>query len=419
MLKDHLVRILRSDTVREESRGESLSVGQRTHMSQVMGGYLNLFQGRRRSRHLQTRSNEPTPPPIPLQDEVGRWMLMSGIQHENGGVARYFLSDLKQNKPLSTEITAYCAAGFLLLHDRTGSTRYLDAALKATRYLTDRAWDPQSSSMPFECEGDGPKYGYFFDSGIIVRSLLAIWRKCGEKRFLSAARGCADFMADCFFDGEDYSPVITLPDKRRVDYEYRRWSQSPGCYQLKAALAWLELGEVTGEERYIKLYDSMLNRCLQSHASFLPGSEDDGWVMDRLHAYAYFLEGLLPEIEKPAGRRALHQGILRLDAYAKKIPPKFLRSDVLAQLLRVQLFADQEGVLPVNLPAVKAEVAEIGQFQSHDIDSALNGGFWFGKKDGKIEPFMNPVSTVFCFQALDMWERYQAGQRGWSWRNLI
>jgi hypothetical protein len=345
-------------------------------------------------------------------------MLVSGIQLESGGVARYYLSDVKQNKPVSTEVTAYCVAGFLLLHERTGETRYFDAALKAAHYLSDLAWDSQSSSIPFECE-DGPKYGYFFDTGIIVRGLVSMWRKCEQKRILSIALECADFMADCFFVGGDYSPVITLPDKRRLDYEYCSWSLSPGCYQLKASLAWRELGEITLEERYSRLYDSMLNRCLQTYASFLPGSEDDGRVMDRLHAYAYFLEGLLPSIDKPGCRQALREGIVWLDGYARKIQPKFLRSDVRAQLLRIRLFADQARVLPVDVHAIEEEAAEIRSFQSHDTDSALNGGFWFGKKVGKIEPFMNPVSTLFCFQALDMWERYQEGERDWDWRRLI
>jgi hypothetical protein len=34
-------------------------------------------------------------------------------------------------------------------------------------------------------------------------------------------------------------------------------------------------------------------------------------------------------------------------------------------------------------------------------------------------PYMNPVSTVFCYQALEMWERYQAGERQFRWQNLI
>ena len=419
MLKGHLVRILKSETLSHENDQDNLSVGQTMQMSQVVGGYLNLFKARRSFRKLQTGTSEPAPVRVPLQDEVGRWMLMSGIQHESGGVARYFLSDVRRNMPPSTEVTAYCAAGFLLLHERTGETRYFEAGLKAAHYLTDLAWDPESCSIPFECEGNGPKYGYFFDTGIIVRGLLSMWRKWGHKRILSIALECADFMANCFFAGGEYSPVITLPDKRCLDCESWGWSQNPGCYQLKASLAWRELGEITREDRYSRLYDSMLNRCLQTYTSFLPGSEDDVKVMDRLHAYAYFLEGLLPEIDRPGCRQALREGIVWLDGYAKKVQPKFLRSDVLAQLLRIRLFADQARVLPVHVHAIEEEAAEIRRFQSHDTDSALNGGFWFGKKLGKIEPFMNPVSTLFCFQALDMWERYQEGERDWNWRDLI
>ncbi len=420
MLVEHLVRILKPQYFGSENGQENLSGAQRVHMPQVVGDYLHLLNGRTRRRgHLQMRAADPFIAPIALEDSVGRWMLRSGIQHENGGVARYFLSDVKRNKQSSTVITGYCAAGFMLLYERTADTRYLDAAVKAAYYLIDRTWDPQSCSMAFEAEEKGQKHGYFFDTGIAVRGLLAVWRKTEQKTCLAAAINCADFMAGHFFDGLDYRPIITLPDKKPVDYEYRRWSQSPGCYQLKASLAWLEISEITGEKRYVKLYRDFLQRCLETEASFLPGSDDDGWIMDRLHAYSFFLEGLLPKIDDSMCRHVFREGLERLNAYARKIPPKFVRSDVLAQLLRLHLFADHAGILPLNAAAIEADAVQIREFQSENNDSALNGGFWFGKKLGKMEPFMNPVSTILCYQALDTWERYQAGDRDLDWTNLI
>ena len=41
---------------------------------------------------------------------AGCWFLSSGIQDEHGGVARYYRSDIRQNLPVSSEITGYAAS---------------------------------------------------------------------------------------------------------------------------------------------------------------------------------------------------------------------------------------------------------------------------------------------------------------------
>jgi hypothetical protein len=39
----------------------------------------------------------------------------------------------------------------------------------------------------------------------------------------------------------------------------------------------------------------------------------------------------------------------------------------------------------------------------------VNGGFYFGRKNGEWMPFVNPVSTVFASQALAMWDGADPG----------
>jgi hypothetical protein len=350
--------------------------------------------------------------------DAGEWSLRSGIQEAGGGVARYYLSDRGRNAPVSTEITGYYASSLMTMYQQSGDSLYLEAALKAAEYLVN-AWDEECSAMPFECEGDGQKYSYFFDTGIIVRGLLAVWREVGTPRFLATAEKCGESMAEDFFDGKDFSPIIEIPYKNVLRYEPARWSRSPGCYQLKAALGWYELWEATRKERYRTLYRSLLEAAVESNTYFLPGSDTDVPVMDRLHAYSYFLEGLLPVIEEEDCARALASGIERAAEYARAIAPKFLRSDVLAQLLRVRMFADQYGVAPLDRGAAREEVSLLQKFQSGDADLRLKGGFWFGRKDGNVLPFMNPVSTAFSQQALEMCDRYQKRDRDLRWQSLI
>jgi uncharacterized protein YyaL (SSP411 family) len=350
--------------------------------------------------------------------EAGEWFLRSGIQDATGGVARYYFSDRECNAPLTTEITAYYAGALVALYKRSADTRYLDAAINAARYLV-RAWDAKCSAMPFECDSENGKYSYFFDNGIIVRGLLAVWRECENPVFLSMAQKVGDSMARDFSHGGQFSPILELPSKSPLGYEPARWSRSPGCYQFKAALAWHELWQVTKEERYHARYRNLLDASLASHTSFLPGVDIEISVMDRLHAYSYFLEGLLPAVEEQACADAMAEGIERAAGFVRKISPVFLRSDVIAQLLRVRLFADQHGVLPLDQDAAEKEISILKSFQSDDSDVRLNGGFWFGKKNGNLLPFMNPVSTAFSTQAVEMWNQYQRGHRTLRWQSLV
>jgi len=346
---------------------------------------------------------------------AGEWFLRAGIQEANGGVARYYFSDRKRNAPLTTEITAYSASALVRLAKQESDARYLDAAIKAATYLVN-GWDAKSSAMPFECEPEGSRYSYFFDNGIIVRGLLAVWRESENDEFLATAVKVGDSMMRDFADDAHFSPILELPGKTPLALEPARWSRSPGCYQLKAALGWHELWQVTKNERYLGCYRQLLNASLESHMEFLPGCETDIPVMDRLHPYSYFLEGLLAAAGEPAAAEAMAVGIDRLASFARKLAPLFLRSDVLAQLLRVRLFADQYGVLRLSEDAAQEEIELMQGFQSDDPDPRLNGGFWFGRKNGEILPFMNPVSTAFCYQALEMWN--QRGRK-LEWETLV
>jgi hypothetical protein len=333
---------------------------------------------------------------------AGEWFLRSGIQEAKGGMARYYFSDRGRNAALTTEITAYCASSLIDLYKRNPDERLLQAAKDAANYLV-KSLDTNSSAMPFEAESEGTKYSYFFDNGIIVRGLLTVWRQCGDEEYLSTARLVGDSMAKDFADGQLFSPILELPDKSALPYEKARWSRSPGCYQLKAALGWYELWQITTEERYLSLYRQLLETSLATYESFLPGVDNELAVMDRMHAYSYFLEGLLPTINEPASARAMVDGLNRAKVFVDNLSDRFLRSDVVAQLFRVKLFADQNGILPLDEDAAEKDVAILRDFQSADSDPHLNGGFWFGKKNGEMLPFMNPVSTAFCQQALDMW----------------
>ena len=339
------------------------------------------------------------------------WFLDSGIQDPRGGVARYYRGDVGRNARVSTEITGYAISSLVYLHERTGDERCLERARKAGSFLIEHAWDDKAAVFPFEhsFDGDTPDaLAYFFDSGIIARGLLALWRTTGDERYLDGAVRAGESMGRHFVSKKAIHPILKLPTMEPLAYT-SQWSRGPGCYQLKSALAWFDLFTVTGTNRFLDWYDDALQSALRSHVSFLP-AENAEKTMDRLHAYSYFLEGVMPAADRAEVRAALREGIFRVSGYLCEIASVFERSDVYAQLLRVRLFADQLAGIPVERTDAEREVRRIPEFQLTHHDGRYDGGYAFGRKAGAIIPHMNPVSTAFCSQALAMWSDYDAGR---------
>ncbi len=339
--------------------------------------------------------------PVPISD-VGEWLLDSGIQEPGGGVARYHRADLGRNLPISVEITGYAASALVYLHGVTGQEVYLERALASAHFLTRTAWNPKTAALPFEL--DPPAFTYFFDCGIVVRGLLAAWRAAGDAECLSTAIAIGHAMAADFraSDGTLH-PILALPSKHPIGRDPRRWSRSDGCYQLKAAMAWWDLAEASGEESFREPYEHTLDHALRTWHTFLPGHPDGQHVMDRLHAFLYFLEGLLPVAGDPRCAAVLAEGIHRTAHYLNDLAADFARSDVYAQLLRVRVYTDWCGAARLDRAAADSEARQLARFE------APGGGFYFGRKGGQWLPHLNPVSAIFALQALDLWRSAAAG----------
>ncbi|MBS1827956.1 MAG: hypothetical protein JST93_21790 [Acidobacteria bacterium] len=353
-------------------------------------------------------------------ERAGRWFLHSGIQENHGGVARYYRIDLARNNRISTEITGYAVSALVYLYESTGRQEYLDAAIKAGDFLL-RAFHPELEVFPFEwppTQAPEENRVFFFDGGIIIRGLLALHRLTGDLRYLETAKQAGDGLARVHEHDGNYAPILQLPHLTPLPYG-NTWSNNSGCYQLKSALAWRQLADATGEQRYARYFETALERALANDASFLPGATERHRVMDRLHAYSYFLEALLSVADQPECRAALRNGINKVAHYLRDIAPEFARSDVYGQLLRVRIFAAHQIAVPLNHAQAAEEAAAMAQFQMESIDPRLDGGFCFGKRDGHFTPHANPVSTAFCLQALHMWRQHEGGAIRESWRDLI
>lgn len=324
----------------------------------------------------------------------------SGIQEPSGGVARYYLASESRNKPISTEITGYFVSAMVYLFERTGRAEYLDASARAARFLTREVRNRELKIIPFELAPDSP--AYFFDCGIIARGLLSIHAVTREDEYLEIAVECGDTMGERFRSGRDLHPILAMPSLTPIAYE-PRWSRSPGCYQLKSAMAWHNLFTVTGEIKFRDWYDDVLETALATHISFLPGEDNAQRIMDRLHAYLYFMEGMLPAAAREECVEAYRLGLSNAASLLRKIGPAFRRSDVCAQILRTRLHCG----LPIDRVAAEEEAAWCLGYQYADGDARHRNGFSFGSNGHGLMPFVNPVSAAFCMQAIDEWETGQ------------
>lgn len=350
------------------------------------------------------------------------WLAHSGIQSESGGVSRYYAADTGHHREISTEITAYSIQAYLGL-PLPGEPGLLSHALRAGQFLCYDTGNAQLGLFPFEVARSGfppSDRVYFFDCGIIIRALLALWNTTMDPFYLERAEQCgAALMGRMSRVDGSFFPLLDMSSGVPSSGS-GTWSIEPDIYQLKVAMAFLVLAEATSSTMFSKLADNLLNWSLRQHEMFLPGPGEPARVADRLHAYCYFLEGLLPFLERRFEcAQILHAGINRVEKLILETRRALERSDVMAQLLRLRLLADYIGVVELDQSAASWEADSIPAFQLFTADKQTNGAFSFGRRDGKLTPHANPASTIFCLQALRMWRDYQNGELRTTWKELI
>ena len=214
-------------------------------------------------------------------------------------------------------------------------------------------------------------------------------------------------------------PFWSFRESNPLHYDPARWSRSPGCYQLKTGMAWWELFEITGDVEFRQAYEHLAEEAIRGFRSFSPGHTDPLKIVDRLHPFLYFLEALLPCISDPAYAAAFREGLRHLTHHLNQTAAHFERSDVYAQLLRVRIYGDWAHIEPLDQLAAQHEAATLASFQATSPDPRIDGGFYFGRREGKFLPYVNPVSTAFGCQALRLWQQHRTGGAPADWRLLI
>ena len=351
-----------------------------------------------------------------------RWLAISGVQDGSGGVSAGYRTDTRGYEPISTTATGYYVSA------QVWARRFSKDALapmgpRAGGFLLEQAFDMSKELFPVHIdskERQEARLAFFLDCAVVMRSLVHLWSVTKDQAYLECAERCGLALRSKMttVDG-GFFPIYDL-DTDRAYAEVGSWAVEAGVPQLKAGLALLELHKATGRGEFETDAEAMRKWCLKRQESFLPGEVDDNKVMDRLHAYCYFLEGLLPAVALDADSgRVLQFGILRVENLLDELGTDFRRCDVLAQVLRLRLYADKLGIMELDYGRAEEEAAAVVECQIQSADPRSDGGFALTQRRGKLEPNLDTAASVFALQALEMWDQAEEGGLRESWEVLI
>ena len=206
-------------------------------------------------------------------------------------------------------------------------------------------------------------------------------------------------------------PILRTPGKTLALCS-PRWSASPGCYQLKSAMAWYDLFEIPEDRKFVNAYEAALTRRWRTTPIFFPASPNCEKVMDRLHAYCYFLEGLMPVLHLvQCAARVRARDCNRAAALSARDRAAVRSLGCVRAIVPRSIVTAKRCAHPAGLRCCCRRSQGAAAFQLESDDPRIAGGFGFGRKTGQPLPFVNPVSTAFCVQALALWSDRQDATR--------
>ncbi len=341
-----------------------------------------------------------------------RWLLFSGIQNETGAVFAEYETLTRSYSRVSTEAAAwYVLAVIGIEGDPDGSRR--GAASKTGKFLMERAFDLRADLFVADPTVE-ERHAEFFGCGILLRALLALHRATGDRAYLDCADRCGRSMhlRLARVDGS-FFPQYDVATQQPRGHE-------ASISQLKIASSFLELGEDAGLGELTTAAADLLTWALSRHESFVSELHDSRDRASALREYAFFLEGLLPFLlERSESGVALQAGLLDLEKGLESFDDATRPPGVVAQLLRLRLFAEISGVSELDRGRAEREAASLAEYQMQSPDPRLDGAFAPRQDALESGPLLAPQPTIAAMQALEFWDTLEHSGFRKSWRDLI
>lgn len=341
------------------------------------------------------------------------WLMRSGIQHPTGAVFAEYDSLTASYTRVSTAAAAWSIQAVLGLGEPPDEARR-NVAIAAGRYLMERSFDLQTDLFVDDPTAE-PRLGSFLSEIAALRALNALWRATGDAAYSECADRC----------GRSIQVRMT-----RVDGSFFRQfnataghpsGEGGGPEQLKASAAFLQLAEEGDMPELRSAAEALLKFALARHEAFVnePASDPDA-RLSKFRRYALFLEGLLPFApERLEAGSALQAGIVRLEQEARDIDADQLPPELLAQPLRLRLFADLMGLGELDRSRAEFEADLLSEYQLQSSDPSLAGAFGSVRDTTEIGASLEPHPTVVSLQALEFWNDATTDGFRRTWRDLI
>ena len=360
-------------------------------------------------------------------DMVKNWLLYSGIQNttsdnSNGSFNSWYNIENKTYPFRYSEITGYGITTLLYLYQISKEQILLERAEMAGNWIIVVAmqggivrskdyYDKTDETDSFE---NG--LAYVFDNGMVLYGLINLYNQTGEKIYLDAAKGIADFLLGMQNPDSLYQATYDIYKKKSLD-EKGKWSLQPGSYHAKLALGLLEIGSILDDPKYRK----SIERFCEQATKFQ--NQDDRFLTSgkstNLHPHCYSAEGfffigmklkenrfidIATNAVKWALENQLENGGIP-SFYENNEFDTNERMDVLAQVLRLGVLLIQYGKLDEGykerLDKIKKRLLE---FQN--TSQVHKGGFFYGFENGRKINHINSWCSMFALQALQFYDLY-------------
>ena len=361
------------------------------------------------------------------------WLITSDIRIKSGPNkgALYGWMNLKPKSfPfIYSEITGYAISCFSWIASEFGNQVALDAAKEALDWIRKNmqsnllmARPPASRDEPNELS----RMFYSFDNSMVMIGLLNLYKITKIPSVLQLVETMTQALVERFFDGEKLVPRLDSSFKSikpTEDIGVVKWSTIPGAYHCKFSLGLLELSELTGNNEYVRVSNSLCEyaeKMQKDSGEFItnPGSD-----IVYLHPHLYACEGLIysglkqsNESHYAAGLKGIKWAMEQVDLngngglFRDTGKASIEQSDCTAQLLRLLILcrSDLEKVRKSNL----SQVIDRLHFRLFEFYIPAGEG-----RGAMRYQFLKETAcswcTMFSMQALSLWSSRNSRKLQW------
>lgn len=361
-----------------------------------------------------------------LVKDLENWLLHSDIRIKVGDDRGAFFGwkNLDASEKASkypyvyNEITGYSLSCFSYLYTETNKIDYIKAMKETVEYIQKNMTNNllntgKRKDEDFKEKGIIENQIYSFDNGMVLAGLLNYYKVTKDQVVLKMAEKLANALIKYFFKNNQLYYALLDVNLSPLDYGLEKWSTRIGSYHAKLAIGFIDLYRITGNERYLKICESLCEFAISmqnNEGSFSNNPDKNDLIY--LHPHLYSCEGLTYVGFIKNDRKLLINGLKGIEWAISNItirggvPRSNVdlndQADCTSQLLRLLILYDKELEDYLKVPRDKIEKAMDSlhvRIMSFFINSEK------AIKYNEQSKFACTWCSMFSLQALDLWNK--------------